>query len=117
MRRIGHDSLDWRVMREDFVVRVEDRAALREDRLLVNVFLRGEPGVLVVLDHLKVNQPEGKEAEQSGKEKTDQRATDPAVPLHLPPRLLATGWTASSGRAGRGAFNRTMFCSAIGIIF
>ena len=63
MRGIGHDGLDRGVMGEDFVVRIEDRTALREDRLLVNVFLRGEPGVLVVLDHLQVNQSEGKETE------------------------------------------------------
>ena len=104
-------------MREDFVIGVENRTALGKDRLLVNVFLRGEPGVLVVLDHLEVHEPEGKQTEKSGKKKADQRATDPAVPLHLPGRLFETGWTVSSARAGRGTFNRTMLCSAIGIIF
>jgi len=81
------------------------------------VLFRGEPGVLVVLDHLEVDEPKRKETEKSGKEKADQRATDPAVPLHLPGRLFETGWTVSSTRGGRGAFNRTMLCSAIGIIF
>ena len=104
-------------MREDLVIGVEDRTALGEDRLLVNVLFRGEPGVLVVLDHLEVDEPKRKETEKSGKEKADQRATDPAVPLHLPGRLFETGWTVSSTRGGRGAFNRTMLCSAIGIIF
>ena len=104
-------------MGENFVVGVEDRAALSEDRLFVNVFLRGEPGILVVFDHLEINQTEGEKAEQSGKEEADQRATDPAVPLHLPARLFATGWTASSPGGRAEALNRTMLCSEIGIIF
>src|ERR1700682_2425989 len=116
MRRIRHDGLDRRVMGENFVIGVEDRAALGKDRLLVNVFLRGESGILVVLDHLEIDQAERKKAEKSGKKEADQSATDPAVPLHLPARLFVTGWIASSTR-GRGALNRTMFCSAIGIIF
>ena len=117
VRRIGDDRLDRSVVREDFVVRVENRAALGEDRLLVDVFFRGEPGVLVVLDHLQINQPEGKGAEQRREPEADQRATNPAVPLHLPARLFATGWTASSPSGRGGALKRTMFCSAIGIIF
>src|SRR3954451_19259508 len=116
MSRVRYDGFDRGVMRKDFVVRIENRAALGKDRLLINVFLRGEPGVLVVLDHLEVNEPERKQAEERGEAEANQGAADPAVPLHLPPRLLATGWTVSSGRGERGAFKRTMFCSAIGII-
>src|SRR4051812_37506645 len=116
MSRVGDDGLDRRVMGENFVIGVEDRPALGEDGLLVNVLLRGEPGVLVVLDHLEIDEPERKQTEKSGKKKADQRATDPAVPLHLPGRLFETGCTTSSTRGGRGAFNRTMLCSAIGII-
>ena len=63
MRRIGHDRLDWRVVGEDFIVRVEDGAALGEDGLFVDVLLSGKPGVFVVLDHLQINEPERKSAE------------------------------------------------------
>src|ERR1700682_2865173 len=101
MRRISHDRLDGGVVGKDFVVRVQNRAALGVDRLFVDVLFSSESGILVVLDHLQINEPEGKRAEQRREPETDQRATNPAVPLHLPARLLATGWTASSpSRAG-----------------
>src|SRR5471032_2928568 len=102
MRRIGHDRLDGGVVRKDFVVRVQNRAALGVDRLFVDVFFSGEFGVLVVLDHLQINEPERKSAEQGREPEANQRATNSAVPLHLPARLFAMGWTASSpsGRAG-----------------
>src|SRR4051812_36041682 len=116
MGGIGHHRLDRGIVGEDFVVCVEDRTAFGKNGLLVNMFLSGEAGILLVLDHLQVNEPERKDAEQSREREGDQRASNPAVPLHLPARLFATGWTASSGRTC-GALNRTMFCSAIGIIF
>jgi hypothetical protein len=63
MSRVGYDRFDRRVVGEDFVIRVKNRAALGKDRLLVDVLLRGEPGVLVVLDHLEIDQSARKETE------------------------------------------------------
>src|SRR4051812_35485180 len=79
MSRVRYDGFDRGVMREDFVVRIENRAPLGEDRLLIDVFLRGETGVLVVLDHLEVDEPERKQAEERGKAEANQGAADPAV--------------------------------------
>src|ERR1700682_3882523 len=107
MRRISHDRLDGGVVGKDFVVRVQNRAALRVDRLFVDVFFSSQPGVLVVLDHLQINEPEGKRAEQRREPETDQRTTNPAIPLHLPARLFAIGWTAPSPTGCAGALNRT----------
>src|SRR5450432_2326769 len=116
MGRIGHHRLDRCVVREHFVVRVQNRATLGVDRLFVDVFFRGESGVLLVFDHLQINKPKRKYAEQHREPEADQRATNPAVPLHLPARLFATGWTASSPSGRAGAPNRTMLRSEIGII-
>ena len=58
--------------REDFVVRVEDRSALGEDRLLDDVFFSREPRVLVVLDHLQIDQAKRKEAEEENEAKADR---------------------------------------------
>ena len=63
MRRVGHDGLDRRVVGKNFVIRVQNRAALGVDRLFVDVFFSRKPGVLVVLDHLQIDKPEGKDAE------------------------------------------------------
>ena len=84
MRRIGHDRLDRNVVREHLIVRVENCAALGEDGLFVDVLFSGKPGVLVVLDHLQINEPERKRAEQGGEAQAHQRAASPSVPLHLP---------------------------------
>ena len=42
-------------MREDFVIRVENRAAFCVDDLLVDVLFSGKTGILVVLDCLQIN--------------------------------------------------------------
>jgi hypothetical protein len=42
-------------MREDFVIRIEDRAAFRVDDLLINVLFSGKTGVFVMLDCLQVD--------------------------------------------------------------
>ena len=86
MGRVSHDRFDGHVVRKDLVVRVENRAALRADDLFVNVFFSGEPGIFVVLDHLQINQAKRKTAEEGDKDETNERATNPAVPLHLAAR-------------------------------
>src|SRR5438552_2346405 len=111
--RIGHNRLNWGVVGKDFVIHVQNRTALSVDRLFVDVFFSSESGVLVVLDHLQINEPEGKCTEQYRESEANQRATNPAVPLHLTTRLFATGWMASSPRGREGTFNRTMLCSEI----
>ena len=55
MRGVGHYRLNGNVMREDFVIRIEDRAAFCVDDLLINVLFSGKPGVFVVLDCLQIN--------------------------------------------------------------
>ncbi len=117
MGRIGHDRLDRNVVREDFVVRVENRAALGVDRLFVDVFFSSEPGVFVVLDHLQINEPERKCAEQCREPEADQRATNPAVPLHLPARLFSDRLDGVfSGRSAAARSIAQCCCSEIGII-
>jgi hypothetical protein len=56
--RIRHDRFDRNVIGKDFVVYVEDNPALGEDWLFDDVFLSRQTRVLVVLDHLKVDQAE-----------------------------------------------------------
>ena len=58
MRGVRHYRFDRNVVRENFVVRIKDRAAFCVDNLFVNVFLSSKPGVFVVLYHLQINQPE-----------------------------------------------------------
>jgi hypothetical protein len=41
---------------EDFAIGIGDRAAFGIDRLFVDVFLRRQPGVLVVFDQLEINE-------------------------------------------------------------
>jgi hypothetical protein len=48
---------------QNFIVRIQDRAALGVNHLLVNVFFGSEPGVLVMLDRLEINQAKGKNTE------------------------------------------------------
>src|SRR5438874_13832458 len=100
MGRVGHDSFDGHIVREDFVVCVENCAALRINDLFVNVFFSSQPGVLVVLDHLEIDQSKRKTAEDGGEGEARQRATDATVPLHGLADLLATGWIASSQLGG-----------------
>ena len=56
MRSIGDHGFDRNVVREDLAVRVENRAALCMNDLLVNVFFSSKPGVFVVLYCLQINQ-------------------------------------------------------------
>jgi hypothetical protein len=62
---------------EDFAIGIGDRAALGIDRLFVDVFLRREPGVLVVLDQLEINK-------KKDKSDANQCAPCPSIPPHLP---------------------------------
>jgi hypothetical protein len=41
---------------EDFAIGIGDRATFGIDRLFVDVFLRRQPGVLVVFDQLQINE-------------------------------------------------------------
>ena len=100
-------------MREDFVVRVENHAALCVDGLLVNVFFSGKPGVLVVLYGLQINQPKRKDAEEADKTSAHQHAATSAIWIHLAAEGFTTGWIASSSDRVR----RTMCASEIGTIF
>jgi hypothetical protein len=50
-------------VREHFVVGIVYEAALRVNRLLVDVLLSGESRVLIVLEHLQVNETKRKSAE------------------------------------------------------
>jgi hypothetical protein len=52
MRGISDDDFDRDVVGENFAIGIGDDTALGVDRLLVNVFLRRQPGVLVVLNEL-----------------------------------------------------------------
>jgi hypothetical protein len=62
-------------VRENFIVRVEDRTPFGVDNLLVNVFFGRQPSILVVLDHLKVNKPKGEGAKERDKREANQRTT------------------------------------------
>jgi hypothetical protein len=73
-------------VRQDFVVRVENRASLGEDGLLVNVLFSGQSRVLVVLDHLEIDQAKRKRAEQENEAEANDGASGSAVPFHLAPR-------------------------------
>jgi hypothetical protein len=64
MSRVSDHGFDRNIVRQDFVISVENRAALGKNGLLVNVFLSREPGVLVVLDHLEIDQAKRKRAEE-----------------------------------------------------
>ncbi len=57
MRGVRDDGFAGNVVGQDLAIRIQDGAAFRIDGLFVNVLLRGEPGVLVMLDHLQVNEP------------------------------------------------------------
>jgi hypothetical protein len=54
--------------------------------LLVNVLLRRDSRVLVVLEHLQVDEAKRKSAKEQNEAEANERATGSAVPLHLPPR-------------------------------
>ena len=55
MRGVGHYRLNRNVMREDFVVRIEDCAAFCVDDLLINVLFSRKTRVFVVLDCLQID--------------------------------------------------------------
>src|SRR5215211_1422893 len=82
MRRVGHNSFHRNVVRENFIVRVQDYSAFGVNHLLVNVFFRREPGVFVMLDCLEINQAKRKDAEQADKSSTHQSATSSATWIH-----------------------------------
>ena len=56
VRRVGHYRLNRNVMREYFVIGIEDRATFCVNDLLINVFFSGKPGVFFVLDCLQIDQ-------------------------------------------------------------
>ena len=86
MSRVSDDCFNRNVVCEDFVIGVEDRAALGEDRLLDDVLFSSQPGVLLVLDHLEVDQAKRKCAEKQNEAEANEGASCPAVPFHLAPR-------------------------------
>src|SRR5262245_40343598 len=103
MRGVGHDGFYRNVVRENFIVRVQDDSAFGVNDLLVNVCFRSEPGVFVVLDCLEVDQAKRKDAKQADKSSTHQSATSSATWIHVVPkgslrvesplhRLIAPEW-------------------------
>src|SRR5215471_8196362 len=117
MRSVGHHCLNRNVVREDFVIRIQDRAAFSVDDLLVNVLFSGKTGVFVVFDCLQIDQTKRKNAEQPDKSAAHEYAAGPTVYIHFVPEGLATGWTTSSSAERGGMVSRTMLASEIGIIF
>jgi hypothetical protein len=91
MGGVGHDGFDRNVVGQDFVVGVENGSALGEDWLLDDVFLSREARVLIVLDHLKIDQAKRKEAEKKNEAEADDCASCSAVPFHLEFRGFETG--------------------------
>src|ERR1043166_2416455 len=114
MAGVGDDRLNRHIVREHFVVRVEDFTALSTDDLFVNVLLSSEPGVFVVLDQLQVNEPERKRAKERDKSKADNDAPKATGPFHLPACSFFTGWIRSSSGRCSGRVSRTMLRSGIG---
>ena len=86
MSRVRDHRFHRDVVRQDFVVRVENRAALGEYGLLVNVLFSGQSSVLLVLDHLEIDQAKRKRAEQENEAEANDCASGSAVPFHLAPR-------------------------------
>ena len=82
MRGVGHDRFHRNVVCQNFIVRIQDHAPLAVSHLLVNVLFRSQPGVLVVLDRLQINQATRKDAEQTDKSSTNQNATNSATWIH-----------------------------------
>src|SRR6476659_5542450 len=83
MRCVSYDGFHRNVVREHFIVGVQDHAAFGVDDLLVNVRFRSEPCVFVVLDCLQINQPKRKDAEQADESSTHQSATSSATWIHV----------------------------------
>src|SRR6478752_4582373 len=80
---VSYDRLHRNVVRENFIVRVQDHAAFGVNDLLVNVRFRSEPCVFVVLDCLQINQAKRKDAEQADKSSTHQSAASSATWIHV----------------------------------
>src|SRR5436309_15870577 len=93
MRGVCHDCFHRNVVGQNFVVRIQDRAPLGVNHMLVNGLFGSEPGVLVVLDRLEINQAKRKNTEQSDKSSTHQSATSPATWIHVAREgWLPAGW-------------------------
>src|SRR6266550_747190 len=116
MRGISDDDFDRDVVGENFAIGIGDDTAVGVDRLLVNVFLGRQPGVLVVLNELQINEAKREPAKKKDKTNANKCTPSPTVPSHLPTWSFATGRMAFSSGAGRTGASRTMFCSVIGII-
>jgi hypothetical protein len=71
-------------MGEDFAIGIGDGAAFGIDRLFVDVFLRRQPGVLVVFDQLEINEAKRERAKEQDKSDANQCAPCPSIPSHLP---------------------------------
>src|SRR6476646_3930512 len=120
MRGVVHDSFHRNVVRENFIVRVQDGAAFGVNYLFVNVCFRSEPRVFVMLDCLKINQAKRKDAEQGDKNTAYQSATSSATWIHVAARgslrvesllrrLIAPEWRAAqSSNPKRGSFSDTL---------
>ena len=116
VRGVRHDRFHRNVVREDLIVRVENRAALCVNNLFVNVFFSGKPSVFIVFYRLQINQTKRKDAEKPDKTSAHQHAPTSAIWIHLVVEGFATGWIASSSDRG-GIVSRTMFASEMGTIF
>src|SRR6266404_79800 len=114
---VRHDRFHRHIVGEDFASSVGNQAALSVNRLFVDMFLRGQTGILVVLNQLEINESKREAAKERDKTNADQRAPSPSIPPHLPMRSFATGRMASSSVAGRMGASRTILCSVIGTIF
>jgi hypothetical protein len=84
--RVGDDGFDRNIVSEDFIVRVENDSALGKDRLLDNVFFSRKSRVLIVLDHLEIDQAKRKRAEEKNEAEADNGAACSTVPFHLTTR-------------------------------
>src|SRR5215472_4837711 len=117
MRGVRHDGLHWNIVRENFIIRVENHPALCVNDLFVNVLFGGKPGVLVVFYCLQINQSKRKNAEKPDETGAHQHATASAIWIHFAVDGLTTGWIASSSDDRGEIVSRTMFASEIGTIF
>ena len=108
---------DRNIVREHFVVGVEIAPRSAEDDLLVNVFLSGQPGVLVVLDHLEVDEPKGKDAEEGGEARRKPARSEFGCSTSFAGSLIHDRLNRVLVADARGMVSRTMLCSEIGIIF
>src|SRR6266480_6632543 len=91
MSSVTYYSFDRHIVRENLVVRVEDRAAFCIDGLFVNVLFSSKPRVLVVLDYLKINKTKREGAKERDENAANQCTTASAMRVHLVAGSFTTG--------------------------